>query len=220
MSMAENVNTLEPNREDIMDHLTLKPLTKKLRREICQQIIDRCPIGAEFPVDDLAVFNEMRGTGWLAAKHMRNTERPDPRHVHVLDNGRWRAFSWNKAISPRTDWTELCAVMRKLAEKQTKEYARETSETECAYVHKGGCNGPLQVDHCGMPFDDICKEFVAQHGTPELEDGPPGAGKVFKSMEMEAAFTAFHSSRAVYQMLCRSHNASKGNRKPDEGSEQ
>lgn len=187
-------------------------LTKKRRKEICREIIDRCPIGAEFPPDDLALFNEMCGTIWLAAKHMRNEEYPDPRHVHVTDGTRWQAFSWNKAISPITDWTELCKTMRALAAEQAKEYMSETSETECAWEHKGGCNGPLQADHAGMPFDDIAKEFVQTFGTPELEDGPPGAGKIFKDIDMEANWIGFHAQRVVWQLLCRTHNASKGKR--------
>lgn len=200
-----------------MSILIIKPLTKKLRKEICQQIIDRCAIGDEFPADDLQVFNEMLGTNLLGAKHMRNPIWPnDPRHVYAYDGQEWRKFGWERRINPKTDWTELCDVMRKLAADQTKEYARETSESECAWSYKGGCNGALEVDHCGMPFDDICKAFVAEHGTPELEDGPPGGGKVFKSIEMEAAFAAFHSARAVYQLLCKSHNASKGKKKPDD----
>lgn len=207
-----------------MSMLMIKPLTKKLRKEICQQIIDRCSIGAEMPPDDLQVFNEMLGTNWVAAKHMRNTHlkhQNDPRHVHVFDGALWDVCGWNDYISPKTDWRRLCDTMRKLAADQTREYANATSETECAWAYKGGCSGPLQVDHCGMPFDDIAKAFVAEHGTPELEDGPPGAGKVFKSMEMEAAFIAFHSARAVYQLLCRSHNASKGKKTdPEPGDEQ
>ena len=194
-------NALEPNRQDIAQHLQIKSLTKKLRREICQEIIDRCPIGAEFPADDLAVFNEMCGTSWRVAKHMRNTEHPDPRHVHVFNGEEWRAFSWNKAISPRTDWTELCKTMRALAEELAREYKRETSETTCAWEHKGGCNGPLQADHAGMPFDDIVKAFVDEHGMPELEDGPPGAGKILKDPSMEANWIGFHAARVVWQLL-------------------
>jgi hypothetical protein len=193
--------------------LTIRPLTKKLRREICQQIIDRCPIGEELPADDLKAFNEMLGTDFPAAKHMRNAEYPDPRHVHVLDGDRWRAFSWNKAISPRTDWTELCNTMRKLAKEQADAYKSETSETECAYAHKGGCNGPLQADHAGMPFDDIAKAFVDEFGTPELDEGPPGAGKIFKDIDMEANWIGFHAQRVVWQLLCRTHNASKGKKR-------
>lgn len=187
-------------------------LTKAKRKEICKEIIDRCPLGTEFPVDDLAQFNAMCGTEWPAAKHMVNTEYPDPRHVHVLDNGTWRAFSWNKAISPPTDWTELCKVMRKLAADQAQEYLSETSETECAHAYKGVCNGPLQADHAGMPFDDIAKAFVAEFGTPDLIDGPPGGGKIFKSIDMEANWIGFHAARVVWQLLCRTHNASKGKR--------
>ena len=199
---------LEPNADD----MRRKKLTKQRRKEICREIIDRCPIGFEFPPEDLALFNEMCGTKWPAAKHMRNEEYPDPRHVHVLDGDRWRAFSWNKAISPVTDWTELCKTMRAVVAEQAKDYMNETSETTCAYEHKGGCNGPLQADHCGVPFDDIARAFVNEHGFPELEDGPPGASKIFKSVDTEAAWIGFHAARVVWRLLCRTHNASKGKR--------
>jgi hypothetical protein len=191
----------------------VKKLTKKARKETVQAIVDRYAIGEAFSADDLTLFNEMCGTSWEGAKHMRNTEYPsDPRHVHVLKGKIWEAFSWNKAISPITDWTELCRTMRALAAEIAEQYLDETSETECAYSDRGGCNGPLQADHCGVPFDDIAKAFVNEHGTPELVDGPPGGGRIFKSMDMEAAWIAFHAQRAVYQLLCRSHNASKGKR--------
>lgn len=194
----------------------MSKVTKKRRLEICQEIIDRCPIGAEFSADDLALYNEMCGKNWKAAKHMRNTHpkhQNDPRHVHVLhDDGQWRPFSAKKAISPPTNWTELCKVMREAVAEQAKGYMTETSETICAWEYKGGCNGPLQADHCGMPFDDIAKAFVDENGFPELEEGPPGAGKIFKSMDVEANWIGFHAARVVYQLLCRSHNASKGKR--------
>jgi hypothetical protein len=193
--------------------MTEPKLTKKRRLEICQEIIDRCPIGAEFPADDLALYNEMCGKNWKAAKHLKNPEWPsDPRHVHVLyEDGAWRPFSAKKAISPPTDWTELCKVMRGLAAELAEEF-RQEAEQACAFADRGGCNGPLQADHCGLPFDDIALAFVGDFGTPDLIDGPPGSGKMFKSMDMQAAWVAFHQQRAVYQMLCRSHNASKGKR--------
>jgi hypothetical protein len=101
--------------------------------------------------------------------------------------------------------------MRGLAAELAEEF-RQEAEQACAFADRGGCNGPLQADHCGLPFDDIALAFVGDFGTPDLIDGPPGSGKMFKSMDMQAAWVAFHQQRAVYQMLCRSHNASKGKR--------
>lgn len=43
-------------------------------------------------------------------------------------------------------------------------------------------------------------------------DGPPGAGKMFKCMDTEANWIGFHAARVVWQLMCRSHNASKGKR--------
>lgn len=212
MSMAEP-KPLQPNNEHKM--IIIKPLTKKLRREICQQIIDRCPIGVEMPADDLQVFNEMLGTNFVAAKHMRNPSFPDPRHVHVFDGAIWDECGWNDFISPKTDWRRACDVMRKLSEDLGKEFARNSGETTCAWEYKGGCKGALQSDHKTVSFDAIARAFVDEYGLPELEKGPPGAGRVFKSMEMEAAFIAFHSARADYQLLCARHNQIKGNRSND-----
>lgn len=206
--MTEPAHTLEPNAAD----MGVKKLTKKRRKEICQEIIDRCAIGAEFLADDLALFNEMLGTNFSAAKHMRNPSYPDPHHVHVFDGQVWEICGWNNYIYPKTDWKRLCDTMRKVAAIQAKEYRQETGETECAYAHKGGCNGPLHVDHAGIPFDDIAKAFVEEFGTPELTDGPPGAGKIFKSEDMEANWIGFHAARVVYQLLCARHNCSKGKR--------
>lgn len=219
MTMTEPAPHLEPNAADMARHQDpingehRVKLTKKRRKEICREIIDRCPIGAEFPPEDLALFNDMCGTSFPAAKHMRNEEYPDPRHVHVLDGERWRAFSWNKAISPTTDWTELCKVMREAVAEQAKDFKSATSDQFCAWEYKGGCNGDLQADHAGTPFDDIAKAFVDEHGIPELEEGPPGAGKMFKCMDTEANWIGFHASRVVWQLLCRTHNASKGKKR-------
>ena len=106
----------------------------------------------------------------------------------------------------------MCDVFRKLAAEQSQQYKSETSETDCAYAYKGGCSGPLHVDHAGMPFDDIAKAFVDEHGMPELIDGPPGAGKILKDINMEANWIGFHAARVVYQLLCARHNCSKGKR--------
>jgi hypothetical protein len=225
--MAAEPELLAPNPDDIAHQKPINgehrvKLTKMRRKEICREIIDRCPIGAEFPPEDLALFNEMCGTSWLAAKHIHNTEWPnDPRHVHVFDGEKWKAFSAKKAISPPTDWTELCKVMREAVAEQARDFKSATSDQFCAWGHKGGCNGDLQADHAEAPFDDIAKAFVDANGIPEIEDGPPGAGKMFKCMDTEANWIGFHASRVVWQLLCRTHNASKGRKKPgDDGSEQ
>ena len=61
MTMTNPAPHLEPNRADMG-----RKLTKQRRKEICREIIDRCPIGVEMPADDLAQFNAMCGTAWPA----------------------------------------------------------------------------------------------------------------------------------------------------------
>lgn len=187
-------------------------VTKKARKEQAQAIIDRNVIGIEFCDADIAEMNEVLGCDHHGYKRMRNPDFKDPRHLHVLRDGQWRAFSWNKAISPRSQTQEVKKVMRESVRSALAEFRDECYDHPCAYEHLSPCGGDMTADHVGKPFDDLADEFLRIYGEPELERAASDVGYRFVDMDLEATWFEFHQAHAVLQMVCRSHNASKGKR--------
>lgn len=187
-------------------------VTKKARKEQAQSIIDRNVIGVEFCADDVADMNRVLEANNLGYKRMRNPDFKDPRHLHALRDGQWSPFSWNKAISPKSQLQEIKKVMRQSVRVMLSEFRDECYDHPCVYEHLGPCGGDMTADHVGVPFDDLADEFLKLYGEPELERAPSDVGYRFADMDMEAKWFEFHQSHAVLQMVCRSHNASKGKR--------
>jgi len=188
-------------------------VTKKSRIEMAQAAIDATPIGAHFDPVALSKLNEACGTQWPDAMHMTNQDHPKAtRHVHVLDIGGWRSWSWVKAITPPTREQLLKKTLREEVKQHMDDYAAANSDKPCAWAYKGGCNGHMTTDHATMSFDAIALEFLAIWPDFELEEIGAGATKRIKDQDIAAHWVAFHAQRAVYQRMCRSHNSSKGNR--------
>ena len=198
-----------------------KPLTKIARTAVVRAIIDRTPIGAEMTPEDLATFNEMCGTSWPAAKHMRNPKYPDPRHVHALKPEGWEQFSWNRAISPASR-DKVDKAMRAEVQDQADEYLANSGE-ECELADET-CDDVLTADHStrngGMMFKEIKQAFIAERGIPELKKGEAGGSDMIASIDVAAAWIAYHAQRVVWRVLCRSHNARLNSRKLQQAKEQ
>jgi len=64
------------------------------------------------------------------------------------------------------------------------------------------------------PFDEIANDFIAEFGLPKVIGSPDPSivVNIFEDGEAEYQWAQFHAERAVYQLLCRSCNASKGKR--------
>lgn len=174
-------------------------------------LLDRQPFKAPFNIDDLALFNALCESQFTGAKRMRNpTWTTDTRHVHVIDDatGEWREFSWVKAIQGQPK-RPLHVVLRKCIADELKAWRSSCDQQNCEV-----CGSPdfLTTDHLHPPFFEIAEEFIAAEKDIPLEDGPVGAGKIMADVDQEARWIAFHASRAVYRLLCRSCNASKGKR--------
>lgn len=189
----------------------MKKVTQKARFEMARSAIDATPLGCHFDMVSLAILNEACGTQWPDAKHMENPDHPtDPRHVHVLDVDGWRSWSWVKAIRPRKQTAIVKEAMRAEIEEDIKDFAAIAYDHPCAWAHKGDCSGPMQTDHADMAFDDIANEFIAINPEIELHEIGIGSAKRIKDPDIAAAWITFHAQRAVYQRMCRRHNASKG----------
>jgi hypothetical protein len=186
-------------------------VTKKARKTETQAIIDRYPLLVPFSQVDLARLNELLGTDHPAVRRAKNPVYPqDPRHLQVCIDGNWSGFSWNNAISPPNDRALVKKAMRFSIGKDMLEYRMMLIDTGTGCAYCGSRDDPT-LDHVDPPFDVIAEAFLTHRGgLVELTDGPMGIGVVIKSIDTEAEWIAWHSARAVYQLLCRSHNASKG----------
>ena len=187
-------------------------ITKKWRTEKAREIIDRNVFDVPFPEWDLREFCDVTTMDIDSAVRRVNPQFPhtDPRHLHVLRDGLWAAESWKKAIQQtHTPESEAKRVMRFLVRDDMQDFKEAMQPLECEYC---GAIDDLTVDHVSPPFDVIANDFIALYGTPEVTDNPQTdkVVKVFSDADLEAGWVSFHASRAMYQILCRSCNASKG----------
>lgn len=158
-----------------------------------------------FYAEIMPIFNMMVGRDFAAVKRVFNPSFPgDKRHLNVFDGERWESFGWNKAINGRD---ELGAAMREAVRDCVEGYRDEIPLKECAACQS---TKDLTVDHKDTSFKKIKEAFINQNPLIELADGPAGAPKIFKDIDQEASWIAFHASQANYQLLCRSCNAKKG----------
>ena len=187
-----------------------KKETKKSRRERCQALIDRQPMGVLFSPPDLAEFMELTGKTLLAAVHQLNPSFPkDPRYVRVkYPDGSWDGISWNNCISEKSAVQMLKIVLRAEVASDICE-ARQVMEPICARC--GSTDYPT-VDHMYESFDSIATAFIAQHGPIETVPYKPGGEDMMADRDLAGKWIHLHASRASYQILCRSCNASKGKR--------
>jgi 5-methylcytosine-specific restriction endonuclease McrA len=187
-------------------------MTKKQRLNTVRQIIDRNKIEIPFCDDDLALFNEMCGSAFEAARRMVNPSWLDTRHIHVLVNGQWQEFSWVKAINGRPK-RPLHVVLRKSIMGRMQKYRKKHRASPCAACWASGDDIEMTVDHVNPTFSEIAEAFIAQEKQIDIIDGPAGYGKKVADPAQEARWLQFHDERAVYQLLCRSCNSSKGQRR-------
>lgn len=192
----------------------MKKITKKWRLERAREIIDRNQIDVPFNESDLIEFSMVVQQDIEGAVRRVNPQFPhtDPRHLHTLIDGQWCARSWRKMIEQtHTPESEAKRVMRFLVRDDLTDFMSSVEPKECANC---STTDTLTVDHVSPPFSAIADEFIAERGLPTVVDNPCAnmITKRFDDEGMEADWIHFHAERAVYQILCRSCNASKGNR--------
>ena len=191
----------------------MKKITKKFRMEKAREIIDRNEIGVLFPDDDVEEFGDVCQMPIEAAVRAINPQFPrtDPRHLRTMIDGVWEARSWRKWIDKVTPEQEAKRAMRFAVRNDLKDFRDCISPDYCQRC--GACED-LTVDHEWPPFDHIANEFLEAYGLPVIVGSPDPAVvvNIMEDPDLEAQWIAFHASRATYQILCRSCNASKGKR--------
>lgn len=183
-------------------------MKKKDRKDAVRQLIGRYPHNIEFSTEDVALLSDLTETHLFRAIRRINAEFPsDPRHIHVVFFGEddWVPFSWNKAISPVKHESEVKKAMRGCIKRDMDEF-RWSVEQEC---EECGATEDLCCDHV-YPFNRIAMRFIEAHGLPELKEGRPGEGWILADESVVDDWVIFHTENAVYQLLCRSCNSSKG----------
>lgn len=189
----------------------MKPLTKKARIEKARAIIDRNVLDLPFSAEDLAEFIEITGMKHITGAIRRvNPTYPnsDPRHVRVIKDGVEEAQSWVNSIRGKKPNAHLQQALRIAINPCTKAFKETVKDQNCAHC---GSDDYLQVDHVDPPFQAILEAFIEhKDGRIELKNEVNGIGWEMADMDVEAEWVAFHASRAKYQILCRSCNASKG----------
>lgn len=197
-------------------------VTLQAKIALARQIIDRYQIGQPFSEPDLQALSELTDTELRYVVRRRNPAYPnDKRHIHIIgyDWSEPREWSWNKAITfahardpedaraAREHQQRMCAL--RLAVKPDMDDFRAACEPrECGVC---GDIDDLTTDHVKPPFITIARAFLELHPVIELRS-VPGSGYAIADPDLEAEWIAFHASRAVYQLLCRSCNSSKGAR--------
>lgn len=181
-------------------------ISKKRRKELTRALLDSQPLGQPFSRDALSAFNRLTGFNAAHVVRLPNPKFPrDTRHVAV--NG--RTESWGRAIDGYDDTQKLKRVMRRIISLDLRDFLSALEPCECEQC---GATADLTVDHVDPPFDTIATDFIRNHGPIAIEKRPDGVGYGFADLDMEAQWIADHAAHAVYQVLCRSCNASKGKR--------
>lgn len=184
-----------------------KRVTKKSIKEAVRNLIDRNPLDIHFNQQDVDELNRLLGTAYKGFVRGRNPRYPDTRYLCYIEGDKKISFSWNDRLSPRSAAAELTMAMRESIRPYTNSFKDSHEPKKCA---KCGSVEHLQTDHKSPPFSQIFDEFVAENGLPDIVDHPTGVGFSFLNLDVEKNWVEFHNERAVYQLLCRSCNASKG----------
>lgn len=184
-------------------------ITKKYRKQRCREIITSYDPDVYFWPYDVEEISELVGVKLNAAMRRVNPRFPkDNAHLYVAyeEDGEMTSFSWVNCIYPKSERQKRHVVMRESIACDIEDF-RATAGAECEAC---GNTAFLQVDHLSPPFSWIADEFLSENGEFEITRTPDGVGNMFADIELEAKWIAFHASHAVFQMLCRSCNASKG----------
>jgi hypothetical protein len=181
-------------------------LTKKLRKAFVRALIDSQTISKPFSKSDLAVFKCLVGVDASSVVKVPNPEYPqDTRHIKVDGE----SLSWVRAIDETDELVHLKKVMRNIIAPDLCDFLSAVEPSECACC---GATEDLTADHADSPFDEIAVGFIDAKGPIALTPKTSGVGHRFTDMQLEAEWIAYHAANAVYQVLCRSCNASKGKR--------
>lgn len=185
-------------------------------------IIDRYGLNQPFVEPDLQELADLSDTELRFAVRKDNPMFPsDRRHLHVraydwLEAQQW---SWRTAIQiahsrdpeearENRKRQQIMFALRYAVAADMADFRHAQSVNECAIC---GDDFDLTTDHVKPPFIAIAREFLGARPEFSLRR-VAGCGDLIASVDVEADWIAFHASRAVYQLLCRGCNSSKGAR--------
>lgn len=196
------------------------PLNVKVA--MAREIIDRYAIGVPFSEGDLRELADLTDTELRYAVRQKNPMFPgDRRHLHVIAYD-WlepQQWSWRSALQiahsrdpeearANRERQKVMFALRFAVKSDMDDFRSACIPAECAVC---GAIDDLTTDHVTPPFVAIAREFLKIHPVIELRT-VQGCGDLIASPDIEAEWIAFHAARAVYQLLCRSCNSSKGAR--------
>ena len=189
----------------------MEKLTKIERKRRVRDLVDRQQYDAPFNEADVAEMNALCEWNFKHYKRIQNLLFPnDTRCVAHSDDGQnFEVWSWNRAISGGNIVDE---ALRRGIEIATLNAAAELPK-ECAHCQS---RDKLTVDHKDPPFSTIASDFLKLYPEPApdkwLTNNKQGGGWIIGDLDFLRLWRSYHDQRATYQMLCRSCNASKGNR--------
>lgn len=188
----------------------MKRVTKTSLLAKARELIDRQEVDVVFCAEDTAAMNEIMGTAFDSFCKKNNPLWPnDTRHVHACFSGLWKDISWKGLIEKPSAASLVKKVLRESVARDMRDALYAIEPRECAAC---AADDDLTVDHLDEPFNTIATDWMTIRGTPELKEPAHGQGQMIADIDVEADWIAFHASRATYQILCRSCNATKGAR--------
>ncbi len=202
----------------------VRPKTQKAALAEARAIIDSYPLNKPFAKKDVQRLTELSATPLFMATQRTNPLHPTaPRYVRVIHEkgGSEKDWSWPKAIqraySKHPELTQakqrhakVIAALRRAIQTDLDAFLHTQKNTACAHCGTSE-KGKLTVDHLDPPFKVIADAFLSIHPAEQLFlIEVQGHSGFLASKFLEAEWRAFHKARAVLQILCRSHNSSKG----------
>lgn len=201
--------------------MTERPKTKTAAFAEVRELIDRFSTGEIWPDDARQRLSDITNVDLRYVMKKENPEFPsDNRHIHVIAYD-WTSpaqWSWRKAIDAayakdseryqlEKQFQKNLAVLRIAVREHMRAYRDQCDEQICA---NQSCRTiyDITVDHAGEPFISIASDFLKIRNIETYQKD--GIGDVMADATVEAEWVEFHGKRAVYQLLCRSCNSSKG----------
>lgn len=187
--------------------------TKKARLEAVRKLIDSAKMWAEWTPQQLEELSDLTGVHIRYAMRKPNPSFPSDKRMLEVITGEWTkpaAWSWRRAIESSGD-TEAYTKAKRVAALRHGILgqiagARAALGDKCEQC---GAADDLTVDHAEQAFTRIASDFLAMFPVIALKD-TDGAGGVIADDVLLQAWQKFHHDRAVYALLCRSCNSTKG----------
>ncbi len=175
-------------------------MTKTKRKEIIREMILGYEIGERFSGIDTKRFGEICGYTFEWVERVAPNQGNAPAvYVSWPDENYIGSWSWVRSINGYDKRQNLLSAMRVASQAGT---FRRVTKVAC--VQCGGID-QLAVDHKNTPFSKIARQFITQHGEPEIKNVDFGWRLVDP-----IPFLTFHDAIADYQVLCVSCNSKKG----------